>query len=225
MAATIPWTPLVPYTASISKTTFLSQTTAVAGAALARQFFPAAFRPTAKIFARLGCLSIAAPVELLRRVVISVADTLPMARVMLEGTAFSLPPGLEILLGLLAINVCIKIGVSVDVDINLPTAPVGAAPGVSPRSAERNACPKGKHGAEHVPGRIPGIGRVGRIRPRSINHCRIIGRDIHDLGTSRFDFNDLLLDDDFLLLCRFQITGCFRLGSKPLNSIHDLLLL
>jgi hypothetical protein len=171
-------------------------------------------------------LSIAAPVELLRRVVISVTDTLSMTRVMLEGTTLLLPPGLEILLGLLAINVGIKIGVSVVVDINLPAAPVGAAPRVSPRSAERNACPKGKHGcAKRVPGRIPGIGRVGRIRPRSINHCRIIGRDIHDLGTSRFDFDDLLLDDHFLLLCRFQITGCFRLGAKPLNGIHDVFLL
>jgi hypothetical protein len=145
---------------------------------------------------------------------------------MLEGAPFSLPPGLEILLGLLAINVCIKISVSVDVDINRPTAPVGAAPRESPGSAERNACPKRKHGgAEHVPGRIPGIGRVGRIRPCSINHCGIIGRDINDLGTSRFDFDDLLLDDDFLLLCRLQITGGLSLGAKSLNGIHDLFLL
>jgi hypothetical protein len=186
---------------------------------------PATFRPPAKIFARLGRLGIAAPIELLRRVVISVTDTLSVAWVMLEGTAFSLPPGLEILLGLLAINVCIKIGVSVDVDVDIPAAPVAASPRVSPRSAERHTCPKGKHGAEYVTGRIPGIGRVGRIRPRSINHCRIIARDIHDLGTSRFDFDDLLLDDDLLLLRRFQITGGFRLGAKPLHGIHDLFLL
>jgi hypothetical protein len=171
-------------------------------------------------------LGIAAPVELLRRVVISVTDALSMARVMLERAPFSLPPRLEILLGLLAINVCIKIGVSVDVDINLPTAPVGAAPGVSPRSAERNACPKGKHGgAKRVPGWIPRVWRVSRIRPRSINHRRIVGRDIDDLGTSRFDFDDLLLDNYFLLLCRFEITGRFRLGAKPLDGIHDLFLL
>jgi hypothetical protein len=193
---------------------------------LARQLLPTAFRPTAKIFARLGCLGIAAPVELLRGGVISVTDALAMARVMLEGTAFSLPPGLEILLGLLAINVCIKIGVSVDVDINLPTAPVGAAPRVSPRSAERNACPKSKHGsAKRVPGRIPRIGRISRIRPRSVNHRRIIGRDIHDLRTGRLDFNDLLLDDDFLLLCRLQITCGLSLGAEPLHGIHDLFLL
>jgi hypothetical protein len=171
-------------------------------------------------------LGIAAPVELLRRVVISVADTLPMARVMLEGTAFFLPPGLEILLGLLAINVCIKIGVSVDVDINLPAAPVGAAPRESPGSAERNTCPKGKHGgAKRVPGWIPRVWRVSRIRPRSVNHGRIVGRDIHNLRTRRFNLDDLLLDNYFLLLCRFEITGRFRLGAKPLNGIHDLLLL
>jgi hypothetical protein len=145
---------------------------------------------------------------------------------MLEGAPFSLPARLEILLGLLAINVCIKIGVSVDVDINLPTAPVGAAPGVSPRSAERNACPKGKHGgAKRVPGWIPRVWRVSRIRPRSINHRRIVGRDIDDLRTSRFDFYDLLLDDDLLLLCGLQITGGLSLRAEPLDGIHDLLLL
>jgi hypothetical protein len=171
-------------------------------------------------------LGIAAPVELLRRVVISVPDAFAMAWVMLEGTAFSLSPGLEILLVLLAINVSIKIGVSVDVDIDIPAAPVGTAPRVSPRSAERNACPKGKHGcAKRVPGWIPGVGRISRIRPRSVNHGRIVGRDIHNLRTGRFDFDDLFLDDDFLLLCRLQITGGLSLGAEPLNCIHDLFLL
>jgi hypothetical protein len=171
-------------------------------------------------------LGITAPVELLSSRVVSVTDALSMARVMLEGAPFSLPARLEILLGLLAINVCIKIGVSVDIDINLPAAPVAASPRESPGSAERNACPKGKHGgAKRVPGWIPRVWRVGRIRPRSINHRRIIGRDIDDLGTSRFDFDDLLLDNDFLLLCRFEITGRFRLGAESLNGIHDVFLL
>src|SRR4030095_9077177 len=151
---------------------------------------------------------IAPPVELLSSRVVSVTDALSMARGMLEGAPFSLPARLEILLHLLAINVCIKIGVSVDIDIDIPTAPVGTAPRVSPRSAERNACPKGKHGcAKRVPGWIPRVGRISRIRPRSVNHRRIIGRDIHNLRTRRFNLDDLFLDDDFLLLCRLQITG------------------
>jgi hypothetical protein len=138
-----------------------------------------------------------------------------------------LPARLEILLVLLAIDTrIVDIGVPVDVDIDIPPAPVAAAPRVSPRSAERNACPKGKHGgAKRVPGWIPRVGRVSRIRPRSVNHRRIVGRDIHNLRTRRFNLDDLLLDDDFLLLCRFEITGRFRLGAKPLNGIHDLFLL
>jgi hypothetical protein len=145
-------------------------------------------------------LGIAAPVELLRRVVVSVTDALAVAWVMLPLSLATLTNSLA---KVVAVDSAIKIGVSVDVDVDIPAAPVAASPRVSPGSAERHACPKGKHRAEHVTGRIPRIGRVGRIRPRSINHCRIIGRDIDDLGTSRLDFDDLLLDDDFLLLCCF----------------------
>jgi len=168
-------------------------------------------------------LGIAAPVELLRRVVISVPDALAMAWVMLP---LSLATLANFLAKVVAVDSVIKIGVSVDVDIDIPAAPVAAAPRVSPRSAERNACPKGKHGcAKRVPGWIPRVGRISRIRPRSVNHRRIVGRDIHDLRTRRFNLDDLLLDDDFLLLCCLQITGGLSLGAKPLNGIHDLFLL
>jgi hypothetical protein len=183
---------------------------------------PAAFRPTAKIFPRLGCLGIAPPVKLLRRVVISVTDALAVACVMLPLTLTALA---NFLAKVVAVDSAIKIGVSVDVDVDIPAAPVGAAPRVSPRSAERNACPKGKHGcAKGVPGWIPRVGRISR-RPRSVNHGRIVGRDIHNLRTRRFNLDDLFLDDDFLLLCRLQITGGLSLGAEPLNCIHDLFLL
>src|SRR5262249_20808840 len=155
-----------------------------------------------------------------------VTDALSMARVMLEGAPFSLPARLEILLGLLAINICIKIGVSVDVDIDISSTPVGATPGVSPRSAERDTCPKGKHRcAKRIPGRIPRIGRISRIWPCSVNHGRIVGRHIHDLWTRRFDLDDLLLDDNFLLLSGLEITGGLSLGAEPLNRIQDLFLI
>jgi hypothetical protein len=145
---------------------------------------------------------------------------------MLEGAPFSLTACLEILLGLLAINVCIKIGVPVDVDIDISPAPVATTPRVTPGGAERNTCPKGQHGcAESVPGRIPGVGWVSRIWPRSVYHRRVVGRDIHDLRTGRFNFDDLFLDNDFLLLCRFQITGGLGLGAEPLNGIQNIFLL
>jgi hypothetical protein len=162
-------------------------------------------------------LSIGPSVELLRRRVVSVADALAMARVMLPLPLTALA---NFLTKVVAVDGAIKIGVSVDVDVDIPAAPVGTTPRVSPGSAERNTCPKGKHGcAKRVPGWIPRVGRISRIRPCSVNHCRIIGRDIHDLRTGRLDFNDLLLDNDFLLFCRLQITGGLSLGSEPLDGI------
>src|SRR5262245_61984135 len=230
-----PLTPTVTYpttsvsqtlAATIPKTALFSQITSVAGTALTRQFLTAALCPATKIFTRLDCLGITAPVELLSSRVVSVTDALSMAGVMLEGAPFSLPARLDILLGLLAINVCIKIGVSVDIDIDITAAPVGAPPGVSPRSAERDTCPKGKHGcAKRIPGRIPWVRRVSRIRPCPINYRRIIGRDIDDLRIRRLDFDDFLLDDYFLLLRGLQITGGLSLGAQPLNRIQDLLLI
>jgi len=124
-----------------------------------------------------------------------------------------------------AIDVLVKIGVSVDVNVDVSPAPIAVSPGVSPRSAEGNAGPEGKHRPEHIARRIPGIGWIGRIGPRAVNHGRVIGRDIHDLRISWLDLDDLLLDNDFLLLCRLKIPGGFSLGAQSLNGIHYVFLL
>src|SRR5262245_66386425 len=108
-----------------------------------------------------------------------------MARVMLEGSPFSLPARLEILLGLLAINVCIKIGVPVDIDIDISSTPVGAAPRIPPCSAERDTRPKGKHGcAKRITGWIPWVGRISWIRPCSRSEERRVGIECRSRGVT-----------------------------------------
>ena len=146
-----------------------------------------------------------------------------MARVMLPLPLTALA---NFLAKVVAVDGVIKIGVSVDVDINIPVAPVAAAPRESPGSAERNSCPEGKHGcSKRIPGWIPGVGWVSRIRPCPVNHRRIIGWDIDDLRTRRFDFDDLFLNDDFLLFCRLQIPGGLSLDTEPLNGVKNVFLL
>jgi hypothetical protein len=160
----------------------------------------AAFRPATKVFSSLNLLGIRSPVEFLRSRVVSVADAFPMARIMLPLPLTALA---NFLAKIVAIYGAVKIGVSVDVDVDIPAAPVAASPRVSPRSAERDAGPESKHGSKHIPGRIPGIRRVSRIRPRPVDHGRIIGRNVDDLRAGRLDFYDLLLDNNLLLFCRF----------------------
>jgi hypothetical protein len=225
-STTIAWSALIPQATSVSETAFLAQTTAVTRTSLARQFLPAAFRPTAKILARLDRLGIASSVELLRRCVISVTDALSMAWVMLKCAALLLPSGLELLLGLIAIDArVLDIGVAVDVDIDLSPTPVSASPRVTPRSAKGSTCGKGKHRGGDVTWRVPWSRWIGRIGPRPINYGGIVGRDVHNLGIRGLNLNDFFLDDHFLFRCRLQITGSLRPGAESLYGIQDVFLL
>jgi hypothetical protein len=81
-----------------------------------------------------------------------------------------------------SINVPIYVDIPIDVYIYFAMPPVAASPGIAPGSPSCHTDAKGKQScAGHVSGRIVIVGRIGRIPPDAINHCRIIGWDIDDL--------------------------------------------
>ena len=120
----------------------------------------------------------------------------------------------------------IVVGTVIDVDLIVPpaAAPAMVAP---PRSSYRHARRKRKGSCSDIAVRIDGVRRIGRVRPSSIHHGRIIRWDVNYLRACRLDDNHLrlLLDNDLLFLCILEVPRFLRLPSETLGGFHDVLLL
>jgi hypothetical protein len=102
----------------------------------------------------------------------------------------------------ITINVVIDVGISVYIYVYVSTMPVAVSPCISPRSPHSKAYPNankptGRRREERTEG------RKRRPPPASINHRRVVTRDIDLLGVYRFNDNRLLFHNDFLLFCGF----------------------
>src|SRR5258706_6909583 len=107
------------------------------------------------------------------------------------------------------------------VDVEVAVAPVAsAAPVIDPASdgparAEcETRCDHGRADIRRI-GEI--IGRIGRVRPSSVNDCRIVVRHVDCVGVGRLDHDRLLaflrLNADFLLLGGDQLFVVIGLGA------------
>lgn len=124
-----------------------------------------------------------------------------------------------------AIDVAIDIGVLIDVDIDVTAIVVGVSPRITPCRADGDTSRKGKRcGCCHISWRIVVIRRISRIRPYAVDHRGIVNWHVNNLRIGGFNLDDLLLNDDRLLFCRFQISRCLGLGAQALNGIHHRLL-
>ena len=138
----------------------------------------------------------------------------------------NLSPFLELLLGLVSVDIVINSRVAVDVDIDIAPVPVAATPGVAPRRAHGHARCKGKRsGRSYVSGRIVGIRRISRVGPRAIHDRRVICWYVNDLRTSRFDLYNLLFDDYGLFFGRLEIPRRLCFSAQALDRIQDLFLI
>ena len=115
---------------------------------------------------------------------------------------------------LTTIDIVIDVGVAAIIYVDVPTAPVGIAPGVAPRRAHGDTRAERKHRPSYISGRIIGIGRVGWVRPSAVHHRGIVGRHVNHLRTGRLDPNNFLFDDDGLLFGRLEIARRVRLGPR-----------
>src|SRR5205814_9293905 len=87
----------------------------------------------------------------------------------LSVTLPALPVGLpvvHVLPRLVAVDVVVEIRVLVDVDVNVPAAPVAATPGPPPRRAHRHPdAERHQRRARHVSRWVVVVRRVSRLRP------------------------------------------------------------
>lgn len=183
--------------------------TGAIGCGSASEILSALFSSSAILLSGLDRIRRARPVEFLRRPLVAVRNAFAVFRIVLPlslSVLIELSPFLELLLGLVSVDIVINSSVAVDVDIDLAPVPVGTAPGVAPRRAHGRTRGKGKRsGCSYVTGRVVVIRRISRVGPGAVHHCWIIGRYINDLRTGRFDLDDLFLDDYDLLFGRLEI--------------------
>jgi hypothetical protein len=92
---------------------------------------------------------------------------------------FPAPFILHISVVFLTINVVIDVGISVGIDIYVTTTPIGTPPRITPRSTRSKAHPKANHRTRN--GREEREGREKRPPPASVDHRRVITRDIDRL--------------------------------------------
>jgi hypothetical protein len=160
---------------------------------------------------------------------------------MLPGASPTLPPCFHIRPVILAVDVPVKIGIAVDVNVDIPAVPVASSPGIPPGRAQRDASGKGQCPCCHISVWIIRIGWIGWIGPCTIHHRRVVGWDVHHLRIGRLnpDHSGLLrcrllddrgwrrgwLDDHRLLFCGLQVALRLRLGAESLDGVHDVLLL
>ena len=69
------------------------------------------------------------------------------------------------------------------------------------------------------------VGRVCRIPPASVNHRRIVHRNIDPFGIDRLDLDALSTNNDLLLLGGLEVSLSLSLGPQTLDRIHDIGLL
>jgi len=129
-----------------------------------------------------------------------------MARIMLPLALATLaePFVLHVILIFITINVVINVGISVGIDIHITAVPVGMPPCIPPRSAQSKACSK-CHGSIRIRGCIGKERekrrwwRESRPPPGSINHRRVVTRDIDHFWLCGLNDNCLLFHNDLLL--------------------------
>ena len=78
-----------------------------------------------------------------------------------------------------------------------------------------------------VPGGDPGIviWLVGRVGPGTVDHGRVVGRDVDRLRLRRFDDDVLRFAAYHLLLVRLQVAVVLRQLPQALDRRHDVILL
>src|SRR5262249_31124967 len=126
--------------------------------------------------------------------------------------------------------------VDVAIDVDVVVAPVEAS---APEIPARGPAPDGISGAESEPGRHhpgrdiagrrPVVRRIGRIRPRAIDHGGIVIGHVDRIRRRGLDGDDLLAllltHHDLLFLGRCQLVVRLRLRAQALDGIHDVGLL
>jgi hypothetical protein len=122
--------------------------------------------------------------------------------------------------------VAIDVGVAVNIDVHRPAAPVPVAPTIVPGGSDSHAGGKADYSRSNGSSvRIVRIRRISRVRPGSVDNCRVIGRHIDHCRARRLDHNGFPFDFDRLLLRGFQIALGLGLGAQFLDCIHDIRLL
>src|SRR6476469_1542971 len=131
---------------------------------------------------------------------------------------------LHFLFGLVPIDICIYIRVSVYVDVDISTVPVGVTPCITPCRSHCDARTERYHRGSHIPWRVIVVRRIGRVWPGAINDGWIVGGNVNNLGIRRFNLDDLFLDNDFLFFVRFEMAGRLCLYPKALDGIQNFFL-
>jgi hypothetical protein len=100
------------------------------------------------------------------------------------------------------VNVVIDVSISVYIYVYVTATPVGMPPSISPCSARSEAHPKAN---KRTGGRQEKRwkGRKKRPPPSTVNHGRVVTRDIDDLRVCRLNDNRLLFHNDLLLFRGF----------------------
>src|SRR5438552_18499763 len=91
---------------------------------------------------------------------------------------------------LAAIDVAVRAKVTIYVNVNVTSTPIGIAPRISPRRAHGDARAERKHRCGDISRRIIVVRRVGRIRRGAVNNCRTIARHGGAFRISRLDTDD-----------------------------------
>jgi hypothetical protein len=109
---------------------------------------------------------------------------------------------LEFLFGLVSVDVVIDVGITIDINVHVTTAPVAIAPRITPSRAHRDARAKPHHRRSYVAGWIIRIWRVSRVWPSAVHDCGVVRWHINDLRIGSLDLDDLLFDNDCLFFSR-----------------------
>jgi len=112
--------------------------------------------------------------------------------------AFAKPFILHVIFVFITINIVIDVGISAGIDVYITTAPVGMPPCIAPRSTRGKSHPSAhQHAGRRQEERREG--RKSRPPPGSVNHRRVVTRDIDYLRVGRLNDNRLLFHNDLLL--------------------------
>ena len=117
--------------------------------------------------------------------------------------------------------------VVVDVDIDLAPAPVEAAEHRAGHGDSGTPCKAAHQRPTGIPGHHTGIvgGGIGGVRPRAVNHGRVVRGNINDVGLGRLDDDRLPLRHHVLLGRGLQVTGLLRLAPQTLDRFNHIALL
>ncbi len=121
----------------------------------------------------------------------------------------------------------IDVDPAIDIEKDLVAAPSPAAPAPAPGGSDGYGSPESKHShyrcKDHggLPNRIVNEGWVCRPPPGPVDHCRIVARDIDDLGVYRFDLDVIVGYDHSLLDGRPEVSGRFGPSAESLDRVHD----